>query len=84
MNAFTSVVPDPRSGFGPAFDVNVYLDPGGEVWIAECDALPVATEAPTLEALIERVWLIAPEIAELNGHTGDLSLRFLLHTVPAG
>lgn len=83
MNAFTFVVPDPRSEFGPAYDVNVYRDPDGEVWIAECDALPVATEAPTLEGLIERVWAIAPEIAGLNDHTADLNLRFRVHTVPA-
>src|SRR5690606_10538176 len=68
MNAFTSVEPDRRSSFGPAFDVNIYLAAEGDRWIAEADALPVATEADTLDALIDRVWEIAPEIAELNGH----------------
>jgi hypothetical protein len=60
--------------------VNLYQAPDGACWIAEADALPTATEAATIDALIERVWLIAPEVAELNGHTGDLNLRFIVHT----
>jgi hypothetical protein len=80
MNAFTALVPDKRGGFGPSYDVNLYLDPDGDCWIAESDALPVATEAPTLDALVQRVWEIAPEIAELNGHKGALKLRFILQT----
>ena len=84
MNAFAAIAPDPATSFGPAFDVSVYMSPEGDMWIAECDALPLSTEAPTLDALIERVWLVAPEIAALNGYEGELSLRFLLHTVAAG
>lgn len=78
MNAFSAIVPDKRAGFGPSYDVNLYSS--GGAWIAESDALPLATEAPTLDALVARVWEIAPEIAELNGHTGNLKLRFILHT----
>ncbi len=63
------------------YPVNLYLAPDADMWIAESDALPLATEAPTLDALIDRVWEIAPEIAELNGHKGKLNLRFELHTV---
>ncbi|MEJ0013344.1 MAG: DUF1902 domain-containing protein [Bauldia sp.] len=62
------------------YPVELYLDADGDRWIAESDDLPIATEADTLDALIERVWLIAPEIAALNGHTGELNLRFVLHT----
>lgn len=80
VNAFTAVVPDQRAGYGPSYDVNLYRDPEGEGWIAESDALPIATEAATLDALVERVWDIAPEIVELNGHKGVLRLRFMLHT----
>jgi hypothetical protein len=29
---------------------------------------------------MDRVWQIAPEIAELNGHRGPLNLRFVVHT----
>ncbi|MGD9739575.1 MAG: DUF1902 domain-containing protein [Bauldia sp.] len=81
MNAFTAIGPELRSGFGPAYDVNVYLSPEGDRWLAEADALPIATESDTLDALVDRVWEIAPEIAELNGHVGSLNLRFVLHTI---
>jgi hypothetical protein len=84
MHAFTALVPDQRASFGPTFDVNLYLDPEGDAWIAESDALPLATEAATLDALVQRVWEIAPEIAELNGHQGKLKLRFILHTAAQG
>jgi hypothetical protein len=80
MNAFNAIEPDRRATFGPSYDVNVYLAPEGDRWIAEADALPLATEADTLDSLISRVWEIAPEIAELNGHKGSLNLRFLLLT----
>ena len=70
----------------PAFVVQVIHDPRAGCWIATNDDLPVATEAPTLEELIERVWAIAPEIAELNRIPGALHLRFVVDTeaAPAG
>jgi hypothetical protein len=80
MNAFTAIVPEQRSSYGPAFDVNVYQSPESDLWIAQADALPVATEERTLDRLIARVWEIAPEIAEMNGHKGLLNLRFVLST----
>ena len=80
MNAFTSLPADRPTNSGPSFDVNLYLDPDGDMWIAESDALPLATEAETLDRLLTRVWEIAPEIAELNGHAGALNLRFVIHT----
>ncbi|OGT88481.1 MAG: hypothetical protein A2286_11655 [Gammaproteobacteria bacterium RIFOXYA12_FULL_61_12] len=36
-------------------------------WVASCDALGVATEAASYDALIERFWAIAPELAAENG-----------------
>jgi len=48
-------------------------------WIAECDPLGIVTEAPSYEALIHRVWEIAPEMAELNHqpfNDTDTALRF--------
>lgn len=79
MNAFVTLRPDAATEAGE-YLVNLYQAPEGDCWIAEADALPIATEADTIDALIERVWLIAPEIAELNGHSGDLNLRFIVHT----
>jgi Domain of unknown function (DUF1902) len=84
MNAFTAIVPEQRAGAGPFYDVNLYCDPMGDRWIAEADALPIATEADTLDALVARVWEIAPEVAELNGHKGKLNLRFMIHTSMPG
>ncbi len=78
MNEFVSVRPEAAPD-AREFVVNVFQADDG-LWIAESDGLPIATEAPSVDALIERVWSIAPEIAELNGHKGKLSLRFIAHT----
>jgi hypothetical protein len=43
--------------------------------------LPIATEAPTLGALVHRAWEIAPEIATVNGHQNGLKLCSILQTV---
>ena len=80
MNAFQALVPDQRRELGLSYDVNLYLHPDGDIWVAESDMLPIATEAPTLDALVDRVWEVAPEIAALNGHEGILRLRFILDT----
>lgn len=80
MNAFQALSPDRRASLGEFYDVNLYLDADGDRWIAESDALSIATEAATLDALVDCVWEIAPEIAALNGHQGALKLRFVLDT----
>jgi hypothetical protein len=49
------------------------------VWVAECDAIGLVTEADSFEELTRRAWEIAPELAELNGYPlqpGMLRLRF--------
>jgi hypothetical protein len=79
LNAFVTARPEAALEAGE-YMVTLYRAPEGDCWIAEADALPIATEAATIDAVIERVWLIAPEIAELNGHKGDLNLRFIVHT----
>jgi hypothetical protein len=52
------------------FTVNVIHEEG--VWIGFCDELPVTTESDTYEGLVERIWLIAPEIFVENKHPGDV------------
>lgn len=47
------------------FTVNVTHT--GSVWVAECDELGLVTEADTFDALTERAWQIAPELAAENG-----------------
>jgi hypothetical protein len=79
MNVFVAVRPE-SAPEAREYAVNIYQAAEGDLWIAESDELPVATEASTVEGLIERVWSIAPEIAELNGHKGELNLRFVVHT----
>jgi hypothetical protein len=79
MNMFVAIRPE-AAPVASEFLVNLYQSSDAECWIAEADDLPIATEAPTVDALIERVWAIAPEIAELNGHRGALNLRFIVHT----
>lgn len=49
------------------FTVAITFDPTCNCYLATCDAIPLATEASSVDALIERVRLIAPEIVELNG-----------------
>lgn len=50
--------------YNPPFVVSVTHTDG--MWIAENDDLGLVTEAKSYDALTERVWKIAPELAELN------------------
>ncbi len=66
------------SRVAPPFEVQVTRDSG--MWIAECHALGLVTEAESYEALVQRARQIAPELAELNGLEADprrLRLRFV-------
>jgi hypothetical protein len=82
MNAFTTLRPDASPEREDGFVVDIFQDLEAGGWIAVCDEIPVATEADSIEALIDRVWLIAPEIAELNGLPAgpELHLRFVVNT----
>ena len=63
----------------PSFDIAVFHDSEAGMWIALNDTLPVATEAPTYKALVDRVRLIAPEMAVENGlreRESDVRLSF--------
>lgn len=65
--------------FSRPFNVNVCHDHQENVWVAECDALGLVTEAATYEELTERVWEVAPELYEMNGFGGNpsrISLSF--------
>lgn len=56
--------------------VEITFDPECNYYVATCDALPLATEESSVDALIERVRLIAPEIAEMNDlHIAPKDLR---------
>lgn len=59
----------------PPFVAEVVFDVESGMWVASCDELSVATEAPSYEAVTERFWEIAPEIAHDNGIDFDESSR---------
>ena len=54
MNVFIAVRPDAVTE-ASEYLVNLYQAPEGDRWIAEADALPVATEANTIDALIDKL-----------------------------
>jgi hypothetical protein len=59
--------------------VKVIHDPEDGMWIAECDALHLVTEAPSFDALVARVQEVAPECIEANAFPfplASLRLRF--------
>ena len=53
------------------FEITVFRDDDAGVWIARNEDIPLVSEAASYEALVARVWEIAPEIIVLNGHARD-------------
>ena len=52
-------------------------DEEASVWVAENDDIPIALESPSLDTLMERVKLAAPELLELNDKNhGEMALLF--------
>lgn len=49
------------------FTVNVIFDAECHMLVATCADLALCTEAPSFEALTDRVWEIAPDMARENG-----------------
>ena len=52
-------------------------DPEAGVWYSESDQIPIGLESPSLDRLIEKVRMAAPELAELNGLPLPSSLSFV-------
>ena len=48
------------------YKVNFIWDEEAKVWVASCDEIPLALEDGSLDKLMYRVKLAAPEIIELN------------------
>lgn len=80
MSSFAATRPEADAADPVPLRVEIFRDPEAKQWVAVCDAIPIATEADTVDALIERVWLVAPEVAELNGLQGRLRLQFVIET----
>jgi len=49
------------------YNVIITFDEEAAVWYAVNDDIPIALESDSLDVLIERVKLAAPELLELNG-----------------
>ena len=56
--------------------VSLTWDDEANVWVAVCDDIPLALESASLDELINRVRIAAPEIIELNRLPQRESLRF--------
>ena len=48
------------------YKVDLFWDDEANVWVATCDEIPLAMEDGSLDKLIYRVKLAAPELIELN------------------
>jgi len=58
------------------YAVRCTWDPDAEVWVAESDDVPgLATGADTLDALVDKLKVVIPELLEANGQLapGDSS-----------
>ncbi|HVS01009.1 MAG TPA: DUF1902 domain-containing protein [Thermoanaerobaculia bacterium] len=52
---------------GFVYRIHADWDPDAEVWVATSDDVPgLATEAPTVEALAEKLRVMIPELLEAN------------------
>ena len=53
---------------GKVYDVKADWDDEAKVWCATSDEVPgLATEAGTLDGLVEKLRVMVPELLELNG-----------------
>ena len=55
-----------RQGDSAEYLVNFTWDDEAQVWVAICDDIPLALESESLDELIHRVRMAAPEIIKLN------------------
>jgi hypothetical protein len=63
--------------FMDEYEILLVWDDEACVWVAENDDIPVALEADSLDALIERVRIAVPELLELNGKNyANVALNF--------
>ena len=67
----TTVTPEEKKieapeGVKASYIINIIWDDEASVWVAISDDIPLALESGSLDALIERVKIAAPEILALN------------------
>ena len=59
------------------YTIQLSWDDEAEVWLAINDEIPLALESDSLDKLIERVKLAAPEIIEMNNLEWRNGLNFV-------
>jgi predicted RNase H-like HicB family nuclease len=65
------------------YSVHCTWDPEAAVWVADSDDVPgLATGADTLDALVEKLKVVIPELLEANGllptdHLGDIPFAII-------
>ena len=69
---------------GHVYRITADWDPEAEVWVATSDDLPgLATEAPTVEVLAEKLRIMIPELLEANellpSRSGAVSFELTSH-----
>ena len=55
-------------------------DPEARVWYSESEQIPIVLESDSLDTLVERVKIAAPELAELNDLPQPKCIYFLTET----
>ena len=61
--------------------VHAQWDSDAQVWVASSDEVPgLATEADTIEALVQKLKFLIPELLELNGLLDGTPIAFELLT----
>ena len=57
--------------------ITMIWDNDAVVWSAACDAIPIALESGSFDALVERVKVAAPELLSMNGKDPECLLHFI-------
>lgn len=61
--------------------VNAVWDEEAEVWVATSDDVPgLATEADTIEHLLDRLRIMIPELLVMNGYEPSAEIPFHLYS----
>ena len=60
--------------------VRIHWDDEAEVWVAVNDELGIALESESYDALVERLKMAIPEMAELNGLSNIKSIIITTET----
>jgi predicted RNase H-like HicB family nuclease len=62
------------------YQVAAFWDKDAKVWVATSDDVPgLATEADTVELLLDKLRIIIPELLEMAGQRPETEIPFHLH-----